>query len=250
MIIQALQTPPITSKSRTLLQILDQAVQDMPQRSVLAITSKIVSLCEGRTAPIKGTSKQKLIERESDFYPLATKNKSKIHLTIAHGLLTPDAGVDESNANGMYVLWPSDAQKTVNQVRAHLARRFGHQELGVIITDSNCQPLRRGVYGAALAFSGIKPLKNYIGQTDLFGRPFKVSQSDIVSGLAAAAVLAMGEGAESTPLALISEATMVEFVPRNPTDEELASTTISLEEDLFGPFLQAVAWQKGGRHKG
>ena len=38
----------------------------------------------------------------------------------------------------------------------------------------------------------------------------------------------------------------VEFQNRNPTNEELESLKISLEDDLFALFLRNVPWQKGG----
>jgi len=108
--------------------------------------------------------------------------------------------------------------------------------------------MRRGVSGIALAFSGIKPLRDYIGKPDLFDRPFKVSQAAIVDGLAGAAVLLMGEGSESTPLVLFSDVTVADFVDRDPTDEELSHLKIPIEEDLFAPFLEQANWQKGGRN--
>ncbi len=164
--------------------------------------------------------------------------------------MIPNAGIDESNAGDVYVLWPKDSQATANEVREHLSKKFDIKELGVVITDSTCSPLRRGVSGIALGFSGIKPLRDYVGTPDLFNRPFKVSQSDIVGGLAATAVLMMGEGAERTPLALFTDVTVVDFVDRNPTPDELASLRIPLEEDLFAPFLEQTDWQRGGRKSG
>lgn len=127
--------------------------------------------------------------------------------------------------------------------------RSGHEQLSVVITDSTCRPLRRGVSGIAIAFSGFKPLRDYVGEPDLFGRPFRVSQSDLAGGLAATAVLVMGEGTESTPMALLGELNFIDFVPRDPTADELASLRIPLDEDLFAPFLQAVTWLPGGRRK-
>ena len=102
--------------------------------------------------------------------------------------------------------------------------------------------MRRGVSGIALGFSGFNPLHNYVGTPDLFGRDFKVSQADIVGGLAGIGVFVMGEGSESTPLAVISELDNVEFADREPTDEELKNIAIPLEEELFEPFLSRVKW--------
>ncbi len=245
--IQSLVTPRIEAGQYELLNIIDQAVKTLEPNSVLAITSKIVSLCEGSVVPMAGTDKTELMRRMSEQFVADEHSKWGVHFTITNGMLIPTAGIDESNAGDVYVLWPRDAQETANQVRQHLTRRFGHGNAGVVITDSTVRPMRRGVSGIALAYSGFKPLKNYVQSPDLFGRPFKVSQADIVGGLAGAAVLAMGEGAESTPLAVISDLTMVQFVDRNPLPEELRELTITLEDDIFAPFLTKVRWQPGGQ---
>lgn len=251
MIVSTIKTPRITPHLLTLQQLLDGVVYDVPNRSVLAITSKIVSLCEGAVIPIAGTNKDDLIKAEAQYYLPESERMYGINFTVAQHTLIPNAGIDESNAGNVYILWPKNPQITANVVRKYLVDRFGNKDIGVIITDSTCRPMRRGVSGIAIAYSGFKPLRNYVGKPDLFGRPFSVSQSDIVGGLASSAVLAMGEGAESTPLALLQDLSFVDFTNANPTDEELASLRISLDEDLFAPFLNKVAWitgKKGSAH--
>ena len=245
--IQPLRTERIEPECCTLLDLLDRALPHLESNSIVAITSKIVSLCEGNVVPIGSVQKQDLVRAQSDLYLPELKSKWGINFTVTNNTLIPNAGIDESNAGDVYVLWPKDAQATANAVREYLSEKFGVDNIGVVITDSTCSPLRRGVSGIALAFSGIEPLRNYVGQPDLFERPFKVSQADIVGGLAAAAVLVMGEGSECTPLALFTNVSVADFVNRNPTPEELASLRISLEEDLFAPFLQQTDWQKGGK---
>ena len=245
--IVAIHTDRIEPGAHTLLEVLDRAILLLAPRSIVAITSKIVSLCEGSVAPVNEAQKQELIRAQSDLYIPESTSKWGINFTITNDTLIPNAGIDESNAGDVYVLWPKDAQATANEVREYLSKKFDITELGVVITDSTCSPLRRGVSGIALAFSGFKPLRDYVGSPDLFERPFTVSQANIAGGLAAAAVLMMGEGAESTPLALFADVSVADFVDRNPTSEELASLRIPLEEDLFAPFLEHIDWQQGGR---
>ena len=115
----------------------------------------------------------------------------------------------------------------------------------MVITDSTCHPLRRGTTGISLAHSGFYALKNYVGKPDLFGRPFSVSQANHAEGLAAAAVLAMGEGTEQTPLCIVSDLPFVNFNAENPHEDELKEINIPLKEDLFAPFLESVEWKKG-----
>jgi dihydrofolate synthase / folylpolyglutamate synthase len=247
--VAAVQTELINANAIELLPLLERVVTDLEESSVIAITSKIVSLCEGSVIPLDQIDKDELVVRESDLYLPASLSKYGHHFTITNNTLIPMAGVDESNGDGRYVLWPKDAQATANQIRAWAKRKFGLTQIGVIITDSTCHPLRRGTTGIMLAFSGFRALNDYIGRPDLFGRPFTVSQADVAGGLAAAAVLQMGEGAEQTPIAILTELPFVQFQDRDPTAEELASVIIPLEEDLFAPFLESVQWRTGTRHQ-
>lgn len=246
--IQAVSTPVITPGKYTIESLLDEAITELAPKSVVAITSKIISLCEGAVVDPSTASKEDLIHREADYYMPAAQSKYGINFTITQDTLIPNAGIDESNAGDVLVLWPKDPQATANRIRAYLGERFGVSDVGVVITDSTCRPLRKGVSGIAVAHSGFKALHDYVGEPDLFGRPFKVAQSDIAGGLAATAVMVMGEGAEATPIAVLGDADFVTFVDRDPTDEELAELRIPMEEDLFAPFLQNATWEQGGRH--
>jgi F420-0:gamma-glutamyl ligase len=231
----------------SILQLIDETISEMPNKSVLAITSKVVSLCEGRVVDIAGTDRAQLIASESEKYIPASKSKLGLVFTIAHSTLTPNAGIDESNADGAYVLWPKDGQMTANAIRLHLQKRFNITEVGVVITDSACRPLRRGVSGVSLWHSGFVHVNDYVGQKDLFDRPFVMAVSDIAGGLAASAVLAMGEGSEQTPFAVISDVPFVHFVDRSPTKNEFDDMNLSIDDDIFEPFLNSVEWRDGTR---
>ena len=248
MIAKSLKTRTVHAGELTLFELLDESVTELAAGSILAITSKVVALCEGAVVPTNEVSdKQDLVRSEAQYYLEKAEGAYGINFTIAQDTLIPNSGIDESNVGDVYALWPRDPQQTANTVREYLAERFGLERVGVVITDSTCRPMRRGVSGIYLAYSGFLPLKNYVGQPDLFGRDFKVSQADIAGGIAATAVMVMGEGTESTPMAVLEDMPFVEFVPRNPTAEELASTHIELEEDLFYPFLSKAKWLPGGK---
>ena len=248
----AIKTSKIIDNSKTIFEILDKALPQIEDSSVVAVTSKIISICEGRTVPFSKTTKEELILAESDLYLPASLSKYGHHFTITNNTLIPVAGVDESNGDGCYILWPEDSQKTANDIRAYLKQKHGIEKLGVVITDSTCHPLRRGTTGIALAHSGFFGLKNYVGKPDLFGRPFSVSQANHAEGLAATAVLAMGEGTEQTPVCIVSEMSFLVFNSEDPSEEEIKEINIPLEEDLFAPFLESVEWKKGkgGRANG
>ena len=113
------------------------------------------------------------------------------------------------------------------------------------MTDSTTRPFQWGTTGLGIAHSGFAALKSYIGTTDIFGREMMFQNNNIANGLAAAAVLLMGEGSEQTPLAVIEDVSFVEFQPRNPSTEELAKLHISIDEDIYSPLLKNTPWKKG-----
>jgi putative folate metabolism gamma-glutamate ligase len=247
MIVRPIKTGKILAGQKSIFNVLDEFLPKLEEQSVLAITSKIVSLCEGRVVPVDGNDRDKLVEQEADLYLPRRFSKWNFELTITKRTLVMSAGIDESNSGGeYYVLWPKDLQKSVDDIWEYLRNKHALKELGVIMTDSTCTPLRWGTTGVAIAYCGFKPKNSYIGQPDVFGRKLKVSQSNVAGGLAAAAVLCMGEGNEQTPLALVTEIPSVQFQDTVPAEPELDEYFVTdAEEDVFAPLLNSVDWQKG-----
>jgi putative folate metabolism gamma-glutamate ligase len=246
--ITAIKTRKVLPTDRGLKKFLDESTPRLRERSVVAITSKVAAILEGAVAPIKGTNTEKLIAGEADKW-LPPSGKFNIALTIKNGILIPTAGIDESNSDGFYALWPSDPQKTANDARRHLMNRFGLRELGVIITDSSSRILRRGTFGIAIAHSGFRGLKDYVGKKDIFGRKLKMTMANHMESLATAAVLLMGEGGEQKPIAIIEDLPFVKFQKSNPSGAELTTMKIGLKEDIFAPLMKGVRWKKGGKGK-
>jgi dihydrofolate synthase / folylpolyglutamate synthase len=244
--ITAIKTHKITINDRDLFKILDKYLpKKISEKSILAITSKIVSITDGRLVKMGGVDKDELIKKESQFYIPRSENPYNVSFTITRNILAATAGIDESNANGYYILWPRDPQITANKIREYLKKKFNLKNVGVIITDSKTIPMRWGVISIALAYSGFKALKDYIGKPDIFGRKFEFEKLSIIDSLATSASVTMGEGNEQTPLSIISDIPFVEFQDRNPTAKELKEISITIEEDIYGPFLKNVQWQKG-----
>ncbi|HVO86595.1 MAG TPA: coenzyme F420-0:L-glutamate ligase [Candidatus Binatia bacterium] len=246
MVVTAVKTRKVLAGSCSLNELLDESLGGLEEKSVLAITSKVAAICENRVVPIGTVEKAELVKRESDYFIDPSVSKYNMSFTISHHTLVPVAGIDESNGNGNYVLWPGDPQKTANQVRAYLQKRFGLKNVGVILTDSTARPLHYGTEGVAIGYSGFSSSNSYVGQPDLFGRAFQVSIANIVDALASAAVLVMGEGTEQTPLAIIEDVPAVKFQDHDPTPDELKQFFLEhMEDDLFEPFLKNAPWQKG-----
>ena len=240
-------------KDGNIYEILERYLPKLKEGSVVAITSKIVAICQGRYAKIGSVDKGQLIEKESEYFlpPAPTvpsgSGKNGFYLTVKYGILSVSAGIDESNGGGYYILWPKDPQKTANEIRAYLVKKHGLKKVGVIITDSKITPLRWGVTGVSITHSGFAAMNDYIGTNDIFGRELKFTKTNIMDGLGGAAVMLMGEGSEQTPLAVVEDVPFVNFQQRNPTQKEIKEVCIGMmQDDLYSPLLTSVPWRKGG----
>lgn len=234
--------PFSTNKIET---ILDKYLLNVEEKSILAVTSKIVSLTEGRIVKIKQADRQKLIIEESNYYLSPHGNDFHVILSIKDQLLVPKAGIDVSNSDGHFVLWPKDRQASANKIRQYLQKRFKLRHIGVIICDSRVNPLRWGTTGMCIAHSGFRALNDYRDKQDIFGhKNLRLTKANVADGLAAAATLAIGEGDEQTPLAVIEDVSFVRFQDKNPTKKELKDLRISLKDDLYAPILKSKEWKK------
>lgn len=230
----------IFKENEDLLNFILKYIKKIPKKnlenSILVVTSKIIALSEGRTSEIKNKKdKIKLIKQESSF---ALKTKYT-WLTIKDGMVMANAGIDESNAKGKIILLPKNSFDSAKIIRVKLQKKFGVKNLGVLITDSRLFPLRAGIVGVALGYSGFQGIRNYIGKKDIFGRTLKMSKTDVADSLATAAVLCMGEGKEQLPLALI---TNVPVVFTNKTNKK--ELLIDPKKDIYAPLFSKLNEKK------
>ena len=228
----------------SLESIFECYLKDIEENDIIAITSKIISLSQGRVVKKEDISKYELIRKEADLILESPHNPYNFYLTIKNGILIPTAGIDASNVDGVYVLYPQDIQKTACSIWHFLRTKYSIQNLGILITDSHTTIMRPGVTGIALGWCGLEPLYSYIGKPDIYDNPLCVTCVNILDALATSAVFVMGEGNEQTPISLIKEAPQISFLDRIPTEEEEKSITIPYEEDLYGPLLMSGRWVK------
>jgi F420-0:gamma-glutamyl ligase len=245
MIITAIKTEKVLPKSTTLVALLDRHLKRFPENSILVITSKVVALCEGRVVSL-AKIQESTLKAEADYYLPKEKSRYGVALTIKDNAFIARAGMDASNAGGYYSLLPKDSYATAKKVRAYLVKRFGIKQAGVIIVDSHSSPLRRGVTGVAVGWSGFHGLKGYEHVPDIFGHSF-TTHANHVDALATAASLTMGEGDEQTPLVTITDIPFVTFQASSPTQKELAYFKPPIEDDLFAPLLNFKNLKKGKR---
>lgn len=249
MIIVPIKTKKLFPPRDDIFNAMRMAIKQIPERSILIVTSKIVSIHEGRCLSMEDVAdKDKLIMAEADYYVPRDKKMPWVLHTIKHNLFIPTAGIDESNANGFYILWPKNPMRSAREICTWVRRTYGVKNCGVVITDSRSSLLHRGVVGICIAYAGFVPLNDYRGRKDLFGRDFHVSQTNIADGLAAGAVLAMGEGCEQTPMALATDIPFVKFQSRSyKVRKAFSSFEIVMKENLYAPFFNRMKWRKGGR---
>lgn len=245
--VKAIKTRKFLPPKDDLWKLLKK-IKLLKENSVVVITSKVVAIGEGRCVPLKKATKDELAIKEADQYLPREKSPNGVILhTIKNNMLVASSGIDESNGADYFILWPKDPKKSAKKIREFLRKKFKIKNLGVIITDSRLVPLRRGVVGISIGYFGFKPLRDYRGKKDLFGRKFEMETSNLPDSLATAAVLEMGEGSESTPIAIITEINGIEFIQKEYKPKSFdESFEISSKEDMFYPFLSAVKWEKGG----
>jgi dihydrofolate synthase / folylpolyglutamate synthase len=227
--------------------ILDRYLPKLEEKTVVAIASKIISLAQKDVIKKEnGMTKRDLIPHVTDYY-LGNDYAMKYNqiISIKEHTLTASGGIDESNGNGYFILWPKNVQEITNRIWEHLRKKHGVQNLGVIITDSRTTPLRWGVTAISLAWCGVEPLKNYIGEPDIYGHILQAEKTSIVDSLATAATVVAGEGNEQQPLAIIEDVDFVSFQNRVPTEKELNDLQIDIKDDLFEPLLTSVKWERG-----
>lgn len=241
--VTAVKTKLLEANKYTLTEVLSESIDTLAEGSVVAISSKIVSLCEGNVLSLKDISKDDLIKKEADRFIPKEFSKYGVYLTIKNGMLIPSAGVDESNTNGYYAMWPKDPQKTANYCWEFLREKFGLKKIGAIITDSTTSPLKWGVTGRAIAHCGFASINSKIGEHDLFNKTLRQTRINVADGLAASAVLCMGESIEQTPVAIIEDVPFVRFQDRVPTPEELRFLRIEIKDDLYAPLLESAPWK-------
>lgn len=209
---------------------IERNKQEISERDILIIASKVVALTEGRNF-FQEESLLKLVEKEAD----RVLSKGDYALTLKNGVFMPNAGIDHSNLEkGFLISLPKDPQRSADSLRKKIKDHFKLKNIGIVISDSHCQPLRKGVTGLAIAFSGFEGVSDLRGKKDLFGKKFSVTQRNLADQVASAALIVMGEGLKRTPFVLIKNCP-VKFTNRKIRRDELL---IKPEECLFSALYQ------------
>lgn len=206
---------------------------------ILVVTQKIVSKAEGRfvdlDAVTPGAEALRLAEitrKDARLVEIVLAESTTVLRAVPNVLITrhrcgwimANAGIDRSNigpgGHERALLLPLDADASA----ARLADALG---MAIVISDSFGRPWRHGVTHVALGAEGMPALIDRRGELDRDGRRLEVTQIALADSVANAAGLAMGEGAEGIPAAMVRG--IVTDAPNRPA----ADLTRAVEEDLF-----------------
>lgn len=239
-----------------ILAEMDKRLSKLKEGDVLLIASKILAIHQGRCVKIKSadklaprsvagsaryTQKHRLVDKEADYrLPAYMIGDSEINLTIKDYTLIPSAGIDESNGNGYYILWPKNVNLLLKQIVKRYQKKFHIKNLAAIAVDSHTTPLRWGTQGISIGFWGLNPLYDYRGKKDIFNRKLKYTQRNLVDTLADLGALIMGEGGEQTPAVVLRGAKFVKFTNKNLYHK----LVIPPKKDLYAPILKAFLKHK------
>jgi len=228
-------------QAQSLFDVVSAALQEQKLRlkngDVLCVASKIVSLCENRIVRLDDVRVSRRVRRFAKKWVMNESLTSIVMnesdsvlggvkgflLTVKHGILTANAGVDLKNSPpGTATLWPKDPDKSARRLRRHLLRKR-MTRLGVEIVDSRVTPLRLGTIGLAIGLSGFDPVLDERTKPDLYGRKVKVTQSNVADDIAAAAHLLMGETTEKIAAVVVRNARLRFESRRNSRRAKLTS---------------------------
>lgn len=118
---------------------------------------------------------------------------------MSFGHIGVRAGVDQSNIeDGMVIFLPPDPMKAAADLRAGVRAVCG-KDVGVIITDTCGRSFRRGQTGNAIGWSGFPAIRDFRGDTDLFGHVLKITEEAVVDEIAGFSNFVMGESNNGVP---------------------------------------------------
>jgi coenzyme F420-0:L-glutamate ligase / coenzyme F420-1:gamma-L-glutamate ligase len=118
---------------------------------------------------------------------------------MSFGHIGVRAGVDQSNIeDGMVIFLPPDPMQAASKLQAEIKKIAG-KNVGVIITDTCGRSFRRGQTGNAIGWSGFTAIRDFRGDTDLFGHVLKITEEAVVDEIAGFANFVMGESNNGVP---------------------------------------------------
>lgn len=247
--IRVLPGIPEINTGDDLAAIIWKALRDsgiiLEDGDILVVAQKVVSKAEGLIVALDGVEPSPEALRMADVVgkdprlmeiilrqsrEVLRASTDRLIVENRQGLICANGGVDRSNvpqSGGPRVsLLPEDPDASAEGIRRGL-RDYSGTDAGVIISDSHGRPFRNGCVGVAIGVAGVAPIWDRRGQVDLFGRKLASTEVALADLVASAALLAMGEADEGTPVVLVRGA------PHPPGGGSAKDLLRPKEEDLF-----------------
>ena len=229
MVVEIFPVPglPDIEPGSDLTALLAEALAPLHPRDgdILVVTHKVVSKAEGAIAPAATEEDYRNVVA-SEATSIVRRRGNMVIAVTRHGFVCANAGVDRSNVTGdRVVLLPRDPDRSAHRIRTRLHRDLG-VDLAVVISDTFGRAWRTGVVDVAIGISGIRPILDLKGTTDMHGRMLEVTEVAIADEVAAAAELAMGK---STGIA----AALVRGVAFEPGIGRASELVRNPAEDMF-----------------
>ena len=215
-IVKGVRGLPLIKKGDNLPALICEKVS-LEDGDIISLASTICSKAKGYTRSLSGIvpSEQALriaqmTGEEARFLQSVLDASDEVLMEypfilseVAHGHVGVRAGVDQSNIDdGNVILLPPDPMKESEDIRSEFHKISG-KDVGVIITDTCGRAFRRGQTGNAIGWSGMKAIRDFRGDTDLFGHTLKITEEAVVDELAGIANFVMGESNNGVPAVLI-----------------------------------------------
>lgn len=168
---------------------------------ILVVTHKVVSKAEGAMVEAASDAEYRRVV-EGEAVAVIRRRGDMVIAITKHGFVCANAGVDRSNVVGdRVVLLPRHPDRSAHRLRVRLERALGI-DLPVVISDTFGRPWRVGLTDVAIGVSGLRPILDLRGSTDMNGRLLEVTEVALADEVASAAELVMGK-ASGVPAALV-----------------------------------------------
>lgn len=202
-----------------LLRSVKKINSKLIDKDILVIAQKIISKQEGRFVNLRdiipsqnALEINKYVNKDPRLIEVILRESKQIvrifNSTIIaetkQGFICANSGIDRSNVSkdgDIVLLLPKNPDKSAEKIRQEIKKKTG-KKIAVIISDTFGRPFRNGQTNVAIGISGIKPIKSYIGEIDMYGHRLRVTEIAIADEMAGAAELVMRKS-DYTPFSII-----------------------------------------------